>query len=162
MISWRRAVILWFEGKVEVVEEYSDFNLTSMSITIKCPAVVRLFAYVNGNRNKVKFSRVNVFSRDKYSCQYCGSQPGTSYLTYDHVVPRSKGGKTVWENIVTCCLPCNSKKAARTPAEAKMPLLNKPVKPDWNPRTRLIVCMPTTPDQWRDYLYWNSELENDN
>ncbi|NBU69895.1 MAG: HNH endonuclease [Bacteroidetes bacterium] len=162
VISWQRAVILWFEGKVEVVEEYSDFNLTSMTFNIKCPAVVRLLAYVNGNRNKVKFSRVNVFSRDKYSCQYCNAQPGSASLTYDHVIPRSKGGKTVWENIVTCCVSCNSKKADRTPAEARMTLRNKPVKPDWNPRTKLIICLPATPDQWRDYLYWNSELENDN
>jgi 5-methylcytosine-specific restriction endonuclease McrA len=162
VISWQRAVLLWFDRKVEIVEEYSDFNLTSMSITIKCPAVVRLLDYVNGKHYRVKFSRVNVFSRDKFSCQYCGVQPGTSGLTYDHVLPRSKGGKTVWENIVTCCITCNAKKADRTPAEAKMLLRSKPEKPDSAPTSRFIVGLPTTPDQWRDYLYWNSELENDN
>jgi len=162
VISWQRAVILWFEGKVEIVEEYSDFQLTSMSVNIKCPAVVRLFEYVNGKRHRVKFSRVNVFSRDRYTCQYCGDKPGTAGLTYDHVVPRSKGGKTVWENIATCCIPCNSRKADRTPVEAKMSLRSKPEKPDWTPRAKLIIGLPTTPDQWRDYLYWNSELENDN
>lgn len=162
VISWQRAVILWFEEKVEVLEEYNDFDLTSVSITIKCPAVVRLLSYVSSKKHRVKFSRVNVFARDNYTCQYCGKQPGTSQLTYDHVLPRSKGGKTVWENIATCCIGCNSRKADRTPAGARMVLLSKPIKPDWSPRTKLIVALPKTPDCWRDYLYWNQELENDN
>lgn len=161
VISWQRAVVLLFEEKVEVVKEYEDFDLKAVSITMKCPAVVRLLHFVNGRKQRVKFSRVNVFSRDKYSCQYCGAKPGTSNLTYDHVVPRSKGGKTVWENIVTCCVPCNSKKADRTPEQAKMRLLSKPVKPQWNPRKKL-VFLPKTPELWRDFLYWNCELENDN
>lgn len=161
VISWQRAIVLWFDGKVEVVEEYDDFNLTSVSLTIKCPAVVRLLEYVSGRKNKVKFSRINVFSRDYYTCQYCGVQPGSSRLTYDHVIPRAQGGKTVWENIVTCCTTCNTKKGARTPQEAKMALRANPAKPDWSPR-RIVLGMPSTPDQWRDWLYWNSELENDN
>ncbi len=162
VITWQRAILLWFDGKVEVIEEYEDFNLTTVSISIKCPAVVRLLQYVSGNKNKVKFSRVNVFARDRYACQYCGTQPGTGHLTYDHVLPRSKGGKTVWENIVTSCVKCNSRKADRTPQEAKMTLISKPVKPDWTPRTPILFGIPSTPQQWRDYLYWNSELENDN
>lgn len=163
VISWQRAIVLWFDDKVEILEEYNDFELTSVSFRIKCPAVVRLLDYVsNGKKNKVKFSRANVFARDSYSCQYCGNQPGTSQLTYDHVIPRSKGGKTVWENIVTCCIGCNSKKADRTPSDAKMVLRVKPSKPDWSPRTKLVIAFPKTPDCWRDYLYWNQELENDN
>lgn len=161
IIGWQRAIMLWFDGKVEIVEEYSDFNLTSVSITIKCPAVVRLLQYINGRKHKVKFSRVNVFSRDKFTCQYCGVTPGTSNLTYDHVTPRSKGGKTVWENIATSCIPCNSKKADRTPQEAKMVLRTKPVKPGVSPNTKFIIGLPSTPDQWRSYLYWNQELEHD-
>lgn len=162
IISWQRAVILWFEEKVEILEEYNDFELTSMAINMKCPAVVRLFEYVNGKKHRVKFSRINVFSRDNYMCQYCGAKPGTQNLTYDHVIPRSKGGKTVWDNIATCCIKCNGKKADRTPAEAKMTLRSKPTKPDWTPRQKLIVALPKTPDVWRDYLYWNQELQNDN
>lgn len=162
IISWQRAVILWFEEKVEVVEEYDDFNITSMRVTIKCPAVVRLLEYVNGRKHRVKFSRINVFARDGYKCQYCGSQPGTSNLTYDHVTPRSKGGTTVWENIATCCIKCNTKKADRTPEQAGMKLLSKPVKPNWTPNTRFVIALPKTPDCWRDYLYWSQELENDN
>lgn len=162
IISWKRAISLWFDGKVEIISEYEDFTLRSVSITIKCPAVVRLLEYVAGKKYKVKFSRVNVFTRDKYTCQYCGARPGTANLTYDHVIPRSKGGKTVWDNIVTCCVRCNCKKAARTPEEASMRLLTKPAKPDWNPRSRINVAMPHTPDQWREFLYWNQEIENDN
>ncbi|NJL53690.1 HNH endonuclease [bacterium] len=162
VISWQRAVVLLFEGKVEVVEEYEDFDLKAVSVTIKCPAVVRLLSFVNGRRHRVKFSRVNVFSRDQYMCQYCGSQPGTPNLTYDHVVPRSRGGKTTWENITTCCIPCNSRKADRTPAEAKMKLRSKPTKPEWSPTKKIFVGIPKTPECWRDYLYWNQELENDN
>jgi len=162
VISWQRAVILWFEDKVEILEEYDDFELTSVSLTIKCPAVVRLFQYVSSKKHRVKFSRINVFARDKYMCQYCGSKPGTQNLTYDHVIPRSRGGKTVWDNIVTCCIPCNSRKADRTPEEARMILRTKPSKPEWSPRTKLMLAIPKTPDCWRDYLYWNQELENDN
>ena len=153
--------MLWFDDKVEIVEEYDDFDLRSVSITLKCPAVVRLFEYVNGRKNKVKFSRMNVFSRDQFTCQYCGSQPGTPNLTYDHVLPRSKGGKTQWENIVTCCVPCNSKKAARTPEQANMKLRVKPNKPASAP-LRFVLGLPKTPDSWREYLYWNQELVNDN
>src|ERR1041385_3706166 len=90
ILSWQRAVMLWFEEKIEILEEYDDFDIKSVSVTIKCPAVVRLLQYVNGRKHRVKFSRVNVFTRDKFMCGYCGDQPGTSSLTYDHVVPRSR------------------------------------------------------------------------
>lgn len=161
VISWERAVCLWFEGKVEIVTEYSDFDLKSVSITIKCPAVVRLLQYVRGRKHRVKFSRVNVFSRDRYTCQYCGDMPGTPDLTFDHVLPRSRGGTTVWENIVTCCITCNAKKANKTPEEARMKLRSKPVKPDWTPGTKMIIALPHTPDEWRSFLYWNGEVDND-
>lgn len=161
VIPWQRAISLWFTDKVEIVEEYNDFDLKSVSITMKCPAVVRLLRYVRGNRTKVKFSRLNVFSRDKFTCQYCGSQPGTKDLTYDHVLPRARGGKTTWENIVTCCVPCNSKKADRTPKEARMTLLKTPVKPSARAYNRITIQIPKTPAAWRDYLYWEQELEND-
>jgi len=162
IISWQRAIVLWFEDKVEIVSEYEDFDLTSMSITIKCPAVVRLLQYVNGSKHRIKFSRVNVFSRDKYTCLYCGVQPGTTNLTYDHVIPRSRGGKTVWDNIATACIRCNSKKSNKTPAEAKMVLRQKPAKPSSPPYTKFVVGLPSTPEQWKSWVYWNVELENDN
>lgn len=162
IISWQRAVTLWFEDKVEVLEEYDDFELTSVHVKIKCPSVIRLLAFVSSKKQRVKFSRINVFSRDKYTCQYCGREPGTGSLTYDHVLPRSRGGKTVWDNIATCCIPCNSKKADRTPEEAGMKLRTKPAKPSWTPHAKLIIALPKTPDCWRNWLYWNQELENEN
>jgi len=161
VLSWQRAVSLWFAGKVEIVEEYDDFDLKSVSLTMKCPAVVRLLKYVKGHRNKVKFSRINVFARDNFACQYCGDQPGTRNLTYDHVLPRSRGGKTTWLNITTSCLSCNSKKADRTPTEAKMPLLKQPNKPAMRPYNKLVFSIPKTPDAWLSYLYWTSELEHE-
>ena len=403
VVSWQRAVCLWFSDKVEVVEEYDDFDLKSMTLEIKCPAVVRLISYVKGNRSRVKFSRINVFGRDRFTCQYCiaenhrvltsdlqwipakelregdslvgfdeyaegrrkyktsvveshqfdeqnvyrvtfddnsildvtkehrllcresskhaydwvetpdlvgmqvpklfdtwgfdrtrdggwlagmfdgegwlrnrqgltvgiaqnpglvfdklkmllesdgfdlgealvksendcvrlvprgggseaarllgfyrperllskfepsmlgalnasswktvvsvalkgkerivkmktstatfiaeglpnhncGDQPGTSQLTYDHVLPRSRGGKTCWDNIVTCCISCNSRKDNKTPEEAGFTLARKPVKPNTRPYSKLIVNLPKTPEAWRSYLYWQQELEHD-
>lgn len=162
ILSWQRAISLWFIGKVEIVEEYNDFDLASVSVTMKCPAVVRLLKYVKGTRSRVKFSRLAVFSRDNFSCQYCGIQPGTSELTYDHVVPKSRGGRTTWENIATSCLPCNGRKADRTPKEARMRLKTIPVRPAKKAHVRLVLNIPKTPEAWKSYLYWNQELENDN
>lgn len=161
IVSWQRAVHLWFDNKVEIVEVYDDFELKSMRVTIKCPAVIRLLSYVSRRDTKLKFSRVNVFGRDNFQCQYCDKQPGTSELTYDHVIPRSQGGTTVWENIVTACVPCNSKKGSRTPAEAGMKLKRKPVRPPMRVKNQFTFHLPKTPEAWRSYLYWNQELEHD-
>lgn len=161
ILSWQRAVHMWFSEKVEIVESYDDFDLRSMTITIKCPAVVRLLQYVSRKDRKVKFSRVNVFGRDDFRCQYCYKQPGTPNLTYDHVTPRAQGGKTTWENIVTACLTCNSKKGNRTPEKAGMPLRRQPLRPKQRPFQQFRVNVPKTPDAWRNYLYWHQELEND-
>lgn len=161
VIPWQRAICMWLDGKVEIVATYAEKVYDAIKDwSGQMPAVVRLTKYVKMDRHKVKFSRINVFGRDHFTCQYCGCQPGTTNLTYDHVTPRSRGGKTCWENIVTACLECNSNKADRTPEEAKMPLRTKPVKPSARPHVRTVLSAPNTPDEWRDYLYWNSELEN--
>lgn len=162
ILSWQKAVSMWFADKVEIVEEYEDFDLRSMSFTMKCPAVVRLIRYVKGYRNKVKFSRVNVFARDEFKCQYCRKDFKSRDLTYDHVQPRSRGGKTTWTNIVTACFDCNSKKADRTPREARMPLFKTPVKPKIRPFNQFVFSIPKRPEEWLNYLYWEGELENDN
>jgi 5-methylcytosine-specific restriction endonuclease McrA len=160
IVPWQRAMTLLFLGKVEVIEEY-DRNVKTTSLVIKIPAVVRLLEAFRRHKKPVKFSRINIYGRDKYSCQYCGAKKLIGDLTYDHVVPRSKGGKTEWTNIVSCCQPCNRKKANRTPAEAGMRLLSTPVRPMATPV--LVVAMSATsmPDAWRDYLYWTSELDQD-
>lgn len=158
IVSWQRALTLLFLGKVEVIEEY-DRNVKTTSLVIKIPAVVRLREAFRRHKKPVKFSRINIYGRDKYTCQYCGVKKVISELTYDHVVPRSKGGKTTWTNIATCCSDCNRKKANRTPAEAGMRLLKAPVQPTATPVLVVTVSRESVPDAWRDYLYWTSELD---
>src|SRR6476469_843141 len=122
VISWQRAITLLFLGKVEVIEEY-DHGVRSVNLIIKIPAVVRLLRAFRRHARPVKFSRVNIYARDNYRCQYCGKRASIGELTYDHVLPRSQGGMTEWTNIVTCCYLCNRKKGGRTPREAGMTLL---------------------------------------
>src|SRR5437763_4391150 len=114
IVSWQRAITLLFLGKVEVIEEY-DRDIRSCSLLIKIPSVVRLLNAIRRHKQPVKFSRVNIYGRDRYTCQFCGDKKPVGELTYDHVVPRSQGGTTTWTNIVTACETCNRKKANRTP-----------------------------------------------
>ncbi len=144
-------------GKVEVIEEYGR-NIHSVSFTIKLPSVVRLLKFVKRNKKPVKFSRQNIYARDKSRCQYCGVKFSPEDLTYDHVLPKSRGGRTEWANIVTCCIDCNRKKGGRTPREASMKLMKKPVMPTWVPAVRLTIGFKHVPRTWREYLYWNVEL----
>jgi 5-methylcytosine-specific restriction endonuclease McrA len=160
IVSWQRAITLLFLGKAEVIEEY-DRDIKTTSIVIKIPAVVRLLNAFRRHKKAVKFSRINIYGRDKYSCQYCGAKKSINELTYDHVVPRAQGGKTVWSNIVTCCEACNRHKANRTPDQAGMRLLKVPVQPTAMPVLVVAVSRESVPDAWRDYLYWTGELESD-
>ncbi len=157
IINWKKAITLLLLGKVEVLEEYSR-EIRSVSFTIRLPSVVRLLRMVKRPKSPVKFSRQNIYARDKYRCQYCGQKFPSEELTYDHVIPRSRGGKTEWENIVTCCVNCNRRKGGKTPAEAGMRLIRKPVKPTWVPALRITIGFREVPQSWRDYLYWNVEL----
>jgi len=156
IISWQRAITLLSLGKVEVVEEFEG-EVRSPSIIIKMPAVVRLLRAFQRHRKPVKFSRVNIYARDKYRCQYCGKRHRIEDLTYDHVIPRSKGGKTIWTNIVTCCWPCNKKKGDMLPEEAGMPLRAHPKQPRWVPAISVQIRSRTVPDPWRDYLLWGND-----
>ena len=158
VISWQDAVRLMTLGKVEVIEEY-DKDLRSTYLVIKMPAVVRLISMFKKKKKKVKFSRVNIYARDKYSCQYCGKDGRMKDFTFDHVIPKSRGGRTVWKNIVTCCTSCNTKKRDRTPQEAGMKLRNKPTQPEWLPAISIRISQRSVPEAWQDYLYWNVELE---
>ena len=160
VISWQRAITLLFLGKVEVLEEYTN-ELHSVSLVIKIPAVVRLLRAFRRHSRPVKFSRVNIYARDNYKCQYCGKKAPISELTYDHVVPRSQGGLTEWTNIVTCCYLCNRKKGGQTPAQANMKLLTEPKQPNWVPAVAIRISLRSVPDAWRDYLYWTGELDID-
>ena len=123
VINWKRAIIMLTLGKIEVIEEYNR-EIRSVSFAIKLPAVVRLLRFVKRPKTPVRFCRQNIYIRDDYKCQYCGGKRPPGELTWDHVLPRARGGKTEWENIVTCCIGCNRKKGGRIPSEASMSLIN--------------------------------------
>ncbi|HAA55094.1 MAG TPA: HNH endonuclease [Myxococcales bacterium] len=167
-ISWQRAMMLWASGKVEIVEEYEDRQIRTVRIDLRMPSVVRLLRYIPRRKSRVRFSRHNVYARDKGRCQYCGIKMYQHESTYDHVVPRSQGGTTCWENVVLACFNCNQKKANRTPKEARMRLYNEPVRPKTLPETwrYSFTFQKDMPPSWRQYMtdftYWNSELDQDN
>lgn len=148
---WHEGICLIVKGTVDVLEEYDEV-VSSPSTSFQIPAVVRLRKPVATHKKGVKFSRINVFTRDNFTCQYCGSKKPMKDLNYDHVVPRVRGGKTVWENIVTSCYPCNDRKAGRTPEQAGMVLRRMPVKPKTLPMTQPLLGLKVVPDLWRSYL----------
>jgi 5-methylcytosine-specific restriction endonuclease McrA len=153
IVSWQRALQLLFQGKVEVIEE-SDQEVRTVRLTIRVPAVLRLLTYVPLTRKKqvIRFSRLNVFIRDQYICQYCGSKFPKTQLTLDHVLPVVQGGGKSWENIVTACKPCNQRKGGRTPAQSHMQLIRKPRRPDWLPSASMQIGISLTPERWKLYL----------
>jgi 5-methylcytosine-specific restriction endonuclease McrA len=151
VISWQRAVVLLWLGKVEVLEEY-DEPIVGPSLVLRTPAVVRLRKGSAPVRHRVRFSRINVFTRDGFRCQYCGAKKAASDLNYDHVVPRVRGGKTAWENIVSSCYACNDKKGGKTPEEAGMKLLRAPFRPRTLPPAPALELGARVPDAWRDYV----------
>ena len=160
IIPWQRALTLMTLDKVEVVEEYEKAVRTA-SLIVNVPAVVRLRKSFRRHAKPVKFSRVNIYARDGYRCQYCASKCSIDELTYDHVVPRSRGGRTTWDNIVSCCYDCNATKANRTPTEARMKLLSTPARPTWIPSVQIRVSAKSVPDAWRDYVYWTGEIDGE-
>jgi len=152
IISWQRAIVLLYTGKVEVLEVYHDEALVSPSLALKTPAVVRLTKGTVHQKQTVRFSRINVMTRDGFRCQYCGERKTMRELNYDHVIPRVRGGKTVWENIVTSCYACNDRKGCRTPDEAGMKLLRKPQKPTSLPLSSpLRMDSAELPEPWLAY-----------
>jgi 5-methylcytosine-specific restriction endonuclease McrA len=166
-VPWTRAITLIWSGKVEVVEEYDDWAVRSVTLEVKVPSVIRFLRAVRGKKRMIRFSRENVYSRDHGRCQYCSVPVPRPESTYDHVVPRSQGGHTRWENIVIACLRCNQKKGGRTPEQAKMTLRTQPVRPAKLPDgVRITMAyqqgMPVAWRAWlRDLSYWNGELESD-
>ena len=144
----RRAVVLLLKDKAELLER-SRMELHSESSTIARPVVIRLIAYVKVPRDvhRRKITRRAVFARDSWTCQYCGAR---SNLTVDHVIPRSKGGGSTWENIVASCAPCNRRKGDMTPIQANMHPAREPRAP--HPQVFIHVASPTIPLAWLQYL----------
>jgi 5-methylcytosine-specific restriction endonuclease McrA len=150
----------WADWAALQPAEGEPFILTAARMRLRVPEVVSLARYDRVPINSVTFSRRNVFKRDRYTCQYCGVQPGSEELTIDHVVPRSQGGTSTWENCVLACIDCNSRKADRTPDQAGMPLHKMPVRPAWRP---LYATRGIRIDSWARFVseaYWSVELHD--
>ena len=160
VVDWRKAITLWCQGKVEVISVY-DREVRSVSVSVKLPSVIRVLRYIRIKRhfNLVPFSRVNIYARDDHTCQYCAQAFPVDRLTFDHVVPVRYGGRKAWENIVTACVRCNRRKGGRTPAEAGMRIIRMPRRPVRPATVRIAVGRREAPESWRDYLYWNVELD---
>ena len=150
VITWQRAVSMLYLGKVELVRAYNRV-LRAVSWTVEQPAVVKLVRFVRRQKVRISFSRRNVFLRDGFRCQYCGVQLPAQELTCDHVLPRSQGGSSSWENLVTACGPCNRRKGSRTPEQARMKLHKEPRRPERLPSSPMRYGDP--PDLWRDFLF---------
>jgi 5-methylcytosine-specific restriction endonuclease McrA len=151
VISWRRAIVLFFRGKVEVLEEW-DERVDGPSMGLRAPSVARLVVGCAPRKRKVRFTRRNVFTRDGFRCQYCGASKPWHELTYDHVVPRARGGRTWWDNIVASCRPCNARKGGRTPEEAGMTLRRRPFVPRTLAPAPLLAPEQSLPSVWQSYV----------
>ena len=154
--SWQDAIKAVFMDRVNIVSEY-DTMVRSPSFTMKLPSVVSLREYVQPPRYPA-FTRFNVFLRDRFQCQYCGASHD---LTFDHVIPRSKGGRTTWENVVAACAPCNLRKGNRMPRDIGMIPLQAPFRPSVHDLHNNGRAFPPNylHESWMDYLYWDTELE---
>ena len=158
--SWQNSVKAVFLDRVNVVSEY-DNAIHSPTWEMKLPSVIALKNYVNVS-TKPAFTRFNVFLRDRFSCQYCGHHFPTQELTFDHVLPKSLGGRTEWVNVVAACSHCNLRKANKSVTKSGMQILKKPVQPNNKYLQRVGRAFPPNylHKSWRDFLYWDSELEN--
>jgi len=148
-VSWKKAMILYFQEKIEVVKEYEDVWVNSPSKKFKVPSVVRLINYIFKLPWGVKLTRTNLFIRDHGKCQYCEKKLNKTRFTIDHIIPRSKGGKTSWENLVACCAKCNTYKGDKSLKEADLQLKTKPKQPQ---KHFFMFIHGETPEPWMDFL----------
>lgn len=145
-------MILWFQEKVDVLESH-DQRIRSVREQYTIPAVLRLRYYIQPKRyRRVRLSRENIFLRDEFICQYCAKEFSHRELTLDHVMPVSRGGPKSWKNLVAACHKCNHKKGNRTPKEASMPLLKKPIPLEWTPQFDMQARIKVSEDIWSPYL----------
>jgi 5-methylcytosine-specific restriction endonuclease McrA len=155
--SWQQGVVAVLSGAADPIEQY-EAVCASPSVSIQIPAVIRLVKEIHANKKGVKFSRANVYARDGQRCCYDGKRHPLRELNYDHVIPRERGGPTTWENIVTSCYACNSRKRNRTPAEAGMRMHFQPYKPRVLPMTApFLVDVASLPAQWAPYVRGHTE-----
>lgn len=159
--SWQDAVKAVFLDKVSIVEEYDEV-VASPTFEMPLPSVIALKEYVVRDSSPA-FTRFNLFLRDRFTCQYCNIGHNAKDLTFDHVIPRSQGGKTHWENIVAACGPCNRRKANKSLKSCGMSLARAPKRPDiWQLQENGRAFPPNFLHYtWNDYLYWDAQLENE-
>jgi 5-methylcytosine-specific restriction endonuclease McrA len=146
----RRAVVLIFQGKAEMLEDGLGY-IHTIAQTVPIPSVIRLGQMVKRPRRERKMTRYEIFNRDKYTCQYCGEE--SRHLTLDHVIPRYRAGQHTWENVVSACADCNRRKAGRTPKEANMKLIRQPLPPTGNHLFVVPHQYLNKRDEWRKYFY---------
>lgn len=148
--SARKAIILIYLGKAEIIERH-DFFIRSVSLAMPMPSIVRLIRFINVPRKRIVLTRRNIIKRDGHRCQYCNSS--RLPVTVDHIIPKVRGGQDSWENLVCACLRCNTKKGNRTPEEAGMRLLRHPRKP--NNLFFIQHFIGISDDRWKPYLFMN-------
>jgi 5-methylcytosine-specific restriction endonuclease McrA len=152
-----------FQNWCDLPLRADDRVIQTPSKTIRIPRVIQLVQYDRLPRREIRFTRRNIFYRDRCRCQYCGVAFAQKQLNLDHVVPLSRGGASSWDNVVCACIACNTRKGARTPAQAAMQLIRRPKKPAGHPMWRRSWIGPC-PAEWRTFLdeaYWNVELADD-
>lgn len=150
VVSAKKAIILFVLQKVEIIEK-RDQLVRSQFWALPLPSVIRLTCYIKVPRKRVELNRANVFRRDGYMCQYCGTRKGP--LTIDHIVPKTRGGDDSWENLVSACVKCNNKKGNRTPAEANMVLFKNPKRPNYLFFMQYFIGV--SEQAWKPYLFMN-------
>ena len=157
--SWQETIKAVFLDRVNIVAEY-DFSVRSSSFSMKLPSVISLKQFIPLKKN-VPFTRFNLFLRDEFKCQYCNIKFKASELTFDHVISRSKGGLSNWENVVSACFKCNNRKGSLSVKEANMQLIKKPKKPSQQDLKNAGKLFPPhyLHHSWNDFLYWDSELD---
>jgi len=154
--TFQRAVKLIFSGKAEIVHDL-DRVLTSARWELRMPSIIRMLYYIRRPMQKVALTKKNVLLRDDYTCQYCGLR-GERMMTVDHVVPRSRGGPSTWENLVCACMRCNNRKNNRSPQDANMSLKRRPKTPKYIPWIQ--IRRNTFPDEWHKFLFlYNVSIE---
>lgn len=152
VINWKRAITLFYLEKVEILENYNHY-VRSINFKINCPSVVKLKYYVKAHRSSPKPTRTLILKRDDHVCQYCGKKLKDSKATLDHLLPKSRGGKLTFNNVVCSCYDCNLKKGNRTPDEASMPLIsNSKRKLDWI-KVFYLMSNKEILDNWKPYLF---------
>ncbi|HZO94198.1 MAG TPA: HNH endonuclease [Candidatus Baltobacteraceae bacterium] len=149
IVDLQRAVRLVFQRKAEIVHDDGRV-LRTVSAAFPLPSIVRLLYFVARKRKKVALTKKNVLLRDDYRCGYCAAKGTPATMTVDHIVPRSRGGRSSWQNLVACCSACNGRKRDRSPEEARMPLRIRPREPRFIPW--IVVRRNTCPDEWWKYL----------